>query len=254
MDTSNHPILSSRCIHFGQRHAVVYTARLGGFTLIELLTVIAIIGILAAIIIPTVGKVRQSAYRATCASNIRQLGVAILSYAQDHRDQLPDQSPTNPGTGLDGQVSGNYEVLTTHIGPRASLVPHLVPYLGLPTEVGTKLKAAIVTCPASERAIPDEHASFLLNPRVRLTNGDLRRPFGYSSGDSETRKSRRISDIDTPSQAVALFDLDAEIWKTLGNANPTGVPTTAVHGNVRNFLYFDAHVKAQPLSFDPRAQ
>lgn len=58
------------------------------FTLIELLTVIAIIGILAAIIIPTVGKVRQSARRAECASNLRQLHTAIMLHAQDEKDTL----------------------------------------------------------------------------------------------------------------------------------------------------------------------
>ena len=46
------------------------------FTLIELLTVIAIIGILAAILIPTVGAVRVQAKQATCVSNLRQVGVA----------------------------------------------------------------------------------------------------------------------------------------------------------------------------------
>lgn len=61
-----------------------------GFTLIELLTVIAIIGILAAIIIPTIGIVRDKAQRTVDANNLREIVKAAMIYASDNNDRLPD--------------------------------------------------------------------------------------------------------------------------------------------------------------------
>jgi prepilin-type N-terminal cleavage/methylation domain-containing protein/prepilin-type processing-associated H-X9-DG protein len=60
-----------------------------GFTLVELLAVIAIVGILASLLIVTVPKMRESAHRSTCASNLRQNGILVLGYAADHKNQLP---------------------------------------------------------------------------------------------------------------------------------------------------------------------
>ena len=67
-----------------------------GFTLIELLTVIAIIGILAAIVIPTVGTVREKAQRAVDASNLREIIKAAQLHASEHGDRLPDPRMVPP--------------------------------------------------------------------------------------------------------------------------------------------------------------
>ena len=59
-----------------------------GFTLIELLVVIAIIAILAAILFPVFAKAREKARQSSCLSNLKQLGLAALSYAQDYDETM----------------------------------------------------------------------------------------------------------------------------------------------------------------------
>jgi prepilin-type N-terminal cleavage/methylation domain-containing protein/prepilin-type processing-associated H-X9-DG protein len=60
-----------------------------GFTLIELLVVIAIIAILAAILFPVFAKAREKARQSSCLSNTKQVGLAIMQYAQDYDERLP---------------------------------------------------------------------------------------------------------------------------------------------------------------------
>jgi len=63
--------------------------RNAAFTLIELLVVIAIIALLAAILFPVFSRARENARRASCTSNLKQIGLGILQYVQDNDESMP---------------------------------------------------------------------------------------------------------------------------------------------------------------------
>ena len=66
-----------------------HQSRHNGFTLIELLVVIAIIAILAAILFPVFARARENARRASCMSNLKQIGLGIMQYTQDYDEHMP---------------------------------------------------------------------------------------------------------------------------------------------------------------------
>jgi len=80
-----------------------------GFTLIELLVVIAIIAILAAVLIPTISKIRSSSSKAECVSRIRQLVIASKAYGNEHQGRPPYPAVIN-GNPSYGHAPHRYAV------------------------------------------------------------------------------------------------------------------------------------------------
>lgn len=238
------------------------SSRTAAFTLVELLTVIAIIGVLAAIIIPVVGKVRQSANKTTCASNLRQIGVALNSYIADHKGRLPGYDPipwqsggnTYSSYGLNRAASATWYMLNGV--PTTDLDSQLMPYLDFNRKAGSGSIQGICPtflCPANSSqptSVSDTKyaANYYLAPTVRTDAGITQYPFGYSSGN---KRAVIYAQISNPGKAPALFDLDAAILSLIGAGAVTYAPDTCVHGSSRNVLYFDGHVASVNQNINP---
>jgi prepilin-type N-terminal cleavage/methylation domain-containing protein/prepilin-type processing-associated H-X9-DG protein len=190
------------------------------FTLIELLAVIVIIGILAAITIPIVGKVRESAKAAQCVSNLRQIGMAFIAYCSDNKDRVPHQPGGTPGPSGD---STYWEVLG--------------PYAGWTKPMRADVTAAagtVMHCPAHIES-PGAF-SYRANHMIFVPE---------ASGTLLT------SQIDTPPFRVLFFECHTGMaWPPAGHPGsgygkapfPNG--NNPSHGNNYNWLFADGHVKA----------
>ena len=221
------------------------------FTLVELLVVITIIAILAAIIVPVMGKVTETANATKCVSNLRQIATAIGAYSGDNDDALPGplslaQYP-RPGA--------NAEALP------GSLITKLAKYLQMPTtsaDPASSDRFNPMLCPSYEKAVlRKDGPSFLINPdqisQLEQT------PWGnVDEGKEPVRKSVLTTLTETTSEGKDQQIKLARIWamkdadrEGAGGVSAGNMAMKPVHGDHRNALFYDWHVEKMPL--DDRA-
>ncbi|MEY4489442.1 MAG: hypothetical protein RIQ79_1950 [Verrucomicrobiota bacterium] len=249
-------------------HSPLKTAQ-KAFTLIELLTVIAIIGILAAIIIPVVGKVRNTAQSARCISNLRQIGQEIVLFANDNRGQLPNLSGLTNSAVLDPRIvdrAGGQ--LAYRLWPYYSSIPLNT---GIVTPRNVNVHEMFI-CPSMENLVRpkitngpyptsagDQSAnsaqSYIINDVQRYTEGSVRYTvFGYQGSPSFNINTIE-SKLKIPNEAVTLSRIwtiqDGDRTLTDGAASRSGqmsfIAEQPSHVSSRNRGYLDGSVRKLSL-------
>ncbi|MBC2601142.1 type II secretion system protein [Puniceicoccus vermicola] len=217
-----------------------------GFSIIELLTGIAVIAILFGITLATIDNVRKRANSTQCQSNLRQIGLAVLSFANENDGQLPGKRINSGQAGLSASQPAYVSINSWN-----RLATHLAPYLGytLPDD-GSAVLCKEFLCPGVARQYPelanDPYAAiYVANPHNVLPGNPNSRPFGNASGSRTS--SLNLHAIPDPTNTYMLSDIDKE---SSGAGKWTSEAETPVHGDYRNQVFFDGSVRQAPLS-DP---
>ena len=163
-----------------------------GFTLIELLVVIAIIAVLAALLLPTLGRAKQKASATACLNNTKQLAVALALYVGDNQNVLPINTPGSPAgcwiRGNENWSGANTDNTNVALLAQGSLLPY------------TSQSMNIYRCPADSSAAPGQ----ALRLRTYSLNGFIgSTPF---AGSANYRNFLRQTDITSPSSTFTMLE------------------------------------------------
>lgn len=187
-----------------------------GFTLVEILIVLAIIGILAAIMLPAFIRVRDGARTAACAANLRQIGLAMQLYANDN--------------------NGSYPSLLAH-APNCTWADNVEPYVKSPQ---------VFQCPAWPEG---EYRTGCEPDKPRDENNDISMSWdgGYIFNSSAANEKGRLRQSSVQRPAELMLVLDGRGDFTGVGTGPINVDTMSItprrHSGGCNVLFVDGHVK-----------
>ena len=202
------------------------------FTLIELLVVIAIIAILAAILFPVFARARENARRASCQSNLKQIGLGILQYAQDYDERMvPLYVDAN-----DANASNGFRAWSALAQPYIK-------------------SAQVFACPSNTN-----NTGTFGNGGTALDGTVIRR--SYNALDTANygqysallgRGGRSLASFNSVAQCILAFDSNRNYAQSeevhFGDPNSGMGPGSSGHLATANFLFVDGHVKSlKPLA------
>ena len=205
------------------------------FTLIELLVVIAIIAILAAILFPVFARAREQARKATCQSNLKNLGLSFAQYTQDYDERYPTTYDSSPATSWDQEIQA---------------------YVGVQVKKSGTASASIFICPDDSVAPTVTYAVRRTYSMPRPTSGfglapKPVSPATYSAG-------RSLAEVSEPAGTLLLIEnpfasnllstdqgavADRPLASGGSNAQDVAAPGHPLHGDGWNYLFCDGHVK-----------
>jgi prepilin-type N-terminal cleavage/methylation domain-containing protein/prepilin-type processing-associated H-X9-DG protein len=180
-----------------------------GFTLIELLVVIAIIAILAAILFPVFAKAREKARQSSCLSNFKQIGLAVLQYAQDYDERTPREYT---------DTAAPYPWEWCNTGDYTNYQDYITPYIK---------NTQVFICPSSSRTAE----------AATGWNG---------SGTAAGVNGIALGTVQFPANMVVILDTS---WEWFGPSYTPEVGTAANgrvesrHNDGFNVTYLDGHAK-----------
>lgn len=177
-----------------------------GFTLIELLVVIAIIGILAGILLPVLSRARESARSTQCASNVKQIGMGLIMYANENSEAFPSST-------ADAMLSLNL------------LFPNYIS------------DQRVFKCPS------DTFVTAVTNAGITAANAFDKDECSYGYDYTHTQADDADVAIlaDRPTNNAASLPTSANSPNHGGTVNAAG--TADVAGRGQNVLYLDGHVE-----------
>ncbi len=197
------------------------------FTLIELLVVIAIIAILAAILFPVFAKAREKARQTSCASNEKQIGLAMLQYVQDYDETYCYREITGLQTW------------------KVALMPYIK-------------SNAVFACPDNPqvgKVNTDDGIAVSYVPNC-VDNNPLYTRLGIFGENYSATPPPTLAQVQTPSTTIAILETT---WPTSdfvitngyfsGANGGTGASLSAIfagHTSMTNYLFSDGHVKTLP--------